>query len=88
MKVRLAKKIFNSSNCYWVHKCIVTNDVRFVKACKILRRKAKKLATLADVPLNCSTCKWEHWVEEDGDIYHNCPMSCSCYNHWQLMDSK
>ena len=88
MKVRLAKKIFNNSNCYWVHKCITTDDVRFVKACKILRRKAKKLAALANVPLRCSTCKWDDWVEEDGDIYHDCPMNCLCYNHWQLMDSK
>lgn len=49
MKTRLAKKIFSSSNCYWISKNIVTNDVRFAKACRILKRKAKKLAALANV---------------------------------------
>nr|DAM84425.1 MAG TPA: hypothetical protein [Caudoviricetes sp.] len=88
MKARLAKKIFNSSNCYWTFKCVVTKDTRLTKASRILKRKAKKLAALANVPLRCSTCKWDDWVEEDGDIYHDCPMNCLYYNHWQLMDSK
>lgn len=87
MKTRLAKKIFNSNNCYWVSKCIITNDVRFAKASRILKRKAKKLAALADVSLRCSTCKWDDWVEEDGDIYHDCPMNCLCYNHWEPRNS-
>lgn len=87
MKTRLAKKIFNSNNCYWISKNIVTNDVRFAKACRILKRKAKKLATLANVPLRCSTCEWEHWVEEDNDIYRDCPKNCLCFNHWKLRDS-
>lgn len=87
MKARLAKKIFNSNNCYWISKNIVTNDVRFAKACRILKRKAKKLAALANVPLRCSTCEWEHWIEEDGDIYRDCPMNCLYYNHWKLRKS-
>lgn len=87
MKARLAKKIFNSSNCYWTFKCVVTKNTRLTKASRILKRKAKKLATLANVPLRCSTCKWDGWVEEDGDIYHDCPMNCLCYNHWQLRNS-
>lgn len=57
MKTRLAKKIFSSSNCYWISKSIVTNDIRVAKASKILKRKAKKLAALAKVPLRCSTCE-------------------------------
>lgn len=87
MKARLAKKIFNSCNCYWVHKCFVTDDTRLAKACRILKRKAKKLAALANVPLRCSTCEWEHWVEEDNDIYRDCPKNCLCFNHWKLRDS-
>lgn len=87
MKARLAKKIFNNNNCYWISKSIVTNDVRFAKACRILKRKAKKLAALANVPLRCSTCEWEHWVEEDNDIYRDCPKNCLCFNHWKLRDS-
>lgn len=87
MKARSAKKIFNSSNCYWTFKCVVTKDTRLTKASRILKRKARKLATLANVPLRCSTCKWDDWVEEDGDTYHDCPMNCLCYNHWQLRNS-
>ena len=87
MKTRLAKKIFSSSNCYWISKNIVTNDVRFAKACRILKRKAKKLAALANVPLRCSTCEWEHWVEENNDIYRDCPKNCLYFNHWKLRDS-
>lgn len=87
MKARLAKKIFNSSNCYWTFKCVVTKDTRLTKASRILKRKAKKLATLANVPLRCSTCEWEHWVEEDNDIYRDCQKNCICCNHWKLRNS-
>lgn len=83
MKARLAKKIFNSNSCYWISKSIVTNDIRVAKASRILKRKAKKLAALANVPLRCSTCEWEHWVEEDNDIYRDCQKNCLCYNHWE-----
>lgn len=87
MKARLAKKIFNSSNCYWTFKCVVTKDTRLTKASRILKRKAKKLAALANVPLRCSTCEWEYWVEEEGDIYRDCPKNCLCFNHWKLRNS-
>lgn len=53
----------------------------------LLKEKSKKLAALANVPLRCSTCEWEHWVEEDSDIYHDCPKNCLCFNHWELRKS-
>ena len=86
MKTRLAKKIFNSSNCYWVSKCIITRDTRFIKAWKILSKKAKKLSIITNVPVRCTTCEWELWVEEDNDIYRGCPKNCLCYNHWEPRD--